>query len=352
MPNLVSIPDLVLESGDILCLPTVAYEAWGCLNRRGDNTIVVCHSLTSDTNAKSWWPSFIGPGRALDTDRYFVICLNALGSPYGSTSPVSINPRTDAWYGADFPVVTIRDTVKAHHAALLSLGVTEIKLAIGGSMGGMQVLEWSFYGSYVQAIAPVAVGGYHSPWGIAWTEAQRNAIYADSLWQGGRYSPDRPPVKGLAAARMMAMISYRTAGEFNNRFKRSGSQLPGDPFLVESYLKHHGERINHRFDANCYVHLTRQMNSHDVSRGRGEYVKVLAEISQPTLVVGISSDLLYPIEEQEELALHLPNARLKVIDAPTGHDSFLIESEQIASFVTAFLNRTRVLATGLANQTA
>lgn len=337
MPHLVSIPDLRLESGDTLVSPVVAYDAWGSLNKAADNAIIVGHSLTSTTDAAKWWPSFIGPGLPLDTEKYFVICLNVLGSPYGSTSPVTVNPETGKLYGADFPAVTIRDSVRAHKAALDILGVNGVVLAIGGSMGGMQVLEWSTYESYVRAIAPVAVGGCHSPWGIAWTEAQRNAIFADPFWEGGRYAPDRPPIKGLATARMMAMISYRTADEFNARFQRSRSSEPGQPFLVETYLQHHGDRINERFDANCYVQLTRQMNTHDISRGRGEYLKVLSCITQPTLVVGISSDILYPLAEQEVLARHIPNASLKVIDAITGHDSFLIESEQIAAFVKPFL---------------
>lgn len=341
MPSLVSIQNLRLESGDTLVSPVVAYDSWGTLNAAGDNAIVVGHSLTSNTDAATWWPSFIGPGLPLDTDRYFVICLNILGSPYGSSSPITINPATGKRYGADFPQVTIRDTVRAHKMALDVIGVERVELAIGGSLGGMQVLEWSRYESFVNAIAPVAVGGCHSPWGIAWTEAQRSAIFADSQWQGGRYAPDRPPVRGLATARMMAMISYRTANEFNARFQRSRSELPGQPFQVETYLQHHGDKLTDRFDANCYVHLTRQMNSHDISRGRGEYLEVLSQIKQPTLVVGISSDLLYPIAEQEELARHIPNATLQVIDAITGHDSFLVESAQIAAFVRPFLARVR-----------
>jgi homoserine O-acetyltransferase len=343
MPNLISIPDLVLESGKTLPSPVIAYDAWGTLSPRGDNAIIVGHSLTSDTNASSWWPSFIGSGKALDTDRYFVVCLNVLGSPYGSTSPISINPYSGRRYGNEFPHVTIRDTVRAHRQALEALGVRGVALAVGGSMGGMQVLEWSFFGDFVQRIAPVAVGGCHSPWGIAWTEAQRNAIFADPCWNGGAYAPNRPPVKGLAVARMMAMISYRTAGEFNARFQRSRSPFPNEPFLVETYLKHHGERLTGRFDANCYVQLTRQMNSHDVSRGRGEYLQVLSRIEQPTLVVGIASDLLYPLAEQEELARHIPNANLEVIDAITGHDSFLIESEQISALVQSFLLQDTVV---------
>ena len=343
MYHLVSIPDLPLESGGVLARPVIAAHSWGQLNAQRDNVILVCHSLTSDSDASVWWPGLIGPGCALDTDRYFVICLNALGSPYGSTSPISAHPDTGERYGHSFPAVTIRDTVRAHRMVLSELGVRSVQLAVGGSMGGMQVLEWSFQDLPVRALAVLAVGGRHSPWGIAWTEAQRQAIYSDPAWNDGDYAPDRPPVRGLATARMMAMISYRTATEFQKRFGRN--VVPGNTgsYQVASYLRHHGSRLTDRFDANCYVHLTLQMNTHDVSRGRGCYVDVLSSIEQPTLVVGFSSDILYPLHEQEELACHMPRARLAVIDSVTGHDGFLTESGRVAELLatTFFSPRTR-----------
>jgi len=340
-----TIPDLHLESGQILREPAIAYRAWGTLSPEGDNAVVVCHSLTSDTDVRAWWPSLVGPGRALDTDRLFVICLNTLGSPYGSTSPISKKPGSDHMYGPDFPSITIRDSVRAHRAAVEQLGVRRIRLVVGGSMGGMQALEWAFHHDLVDAFAAVAVGAFHSPWGIAWTEAQRNAIYADPLWRNGRYEPDRPPVRGLAVARMMAMISYRTADEFNRRFLRD--EQPEKDFAVSAWLKHHGDRLSDRFDANCYVHLTRQMNTHDVARGRGGLRTALSGLTQPGLVIGISSDLLYPLAEQEDLAAGLPNARLEVIHATQGHDSFLIESDQIASSVASFLRNLETDTTDL-----
>ena len=337
MPKRISLPDLNLESGDVLVAPTIAYNSWGSLNEAGDNTIVVCHSLTNHSDATVWWPGTIGPGLVLDTDRYFVICLNALGSPYGSTSPLSTNPDTGQAYGGDFPPITIRDTVQAHYLAVGQLGVSRIALAIGGSMGGMQVLEWGFHNQFVQSLLPIAVGGRHSPWGIAWTEAQRQAIYGDPNWCDGHYASENPPSSGLAAARMMAMISYRTAGEFHDRFGREASHSSSNAFSVESYLHHHGQKLVERFDANCYVQLTRQMNSHDVARNRGTYAEVLESLFQPTLVVGISSDLLYPLAEQEELAALLPRAELCVIDAPFGHDSFLVESARLSHLIAPFV---------------
>ncbi len=339
MPKRISISDFRLESGCNLRDPVIAYDAWGKLNAAGDNAVVVCHSLTSNSDATSWWTDLIGPGRVLDTDRFFVICLNALGSPYGSASPLSTNPDTERPYGAEFPGITIRDTVCAHRRALQALGVQRIALAIGGSMGAMQVLEWGFQGDYVGALIPIAVGGRHSPWGIAWTEAQRRAIYSDPKWNDGMYPADDPPAEGLAAARMMAMISYRTAGEFDDRFGRNASTDFEPGFSVESYLRHQGKKLVDRFDANCYVHLTRQMNTHDVARDRGRYPEILCELTQPTLVIGISSDVLYPLHEQQELVAEIPNAELIVLRAPYGHDSFLVEADRLADLIEPFVEK-------------
>lgn len=339
MPKRISIPDFRLESGCSLRDPVIAYHAWGKLNAARDNAVVVCHSLTSNSDATSWWTGLIGPERVLDTDRFFVICLNALASPYGSVSPLSTDPKTDKPYGVDFPEVTIRDTVYAHRQALRALGVQRIAVAIGGSMGAMQVLEWGFQGDFVGALIPIAVGGRHSPWGIAWTEAQRRAIYSDPKWNNGVYPDHDPPAEGLATARMMAMISYRTAGEFDERFGRSASTDVEPGFSVESYLRHQGQKLVERFDANCYVHLTRQMNSHDVARGRGRYPEILSELKQPTLVMGISSDVLYPLHEQQELARSIPNAELVVLHAPYGHDSFLVEANHLADLIKPFVEK-------------
>lgn len=343
MPKKVCISDFHLEGGGVLRNAFIVYHSWGSLNRTGDNVIVVCHSLTSDSDAASWWSSLIGPERVLDTDHYFVICLNTVGSPYGSVSPLSINPDTGASYGARFPDVTNRDTVRAHREALRILGVRKLALAIGGSMGGMQVLEWGFYRDFVDALIPIAVGGKHAPWGIAWTEAQRQAIYADPKWKDGNYLLDDAPADGLAVARMMAIISYRSPIEFEDRFGRRPSSDGHPGFNVESYLRHHGQKLVDRFDANCYVHLTKQMNTHDVSRGRGQYKKVLGQLSQRVLVIGVSSDMLYPVEEQKELASLLPNADLKIIDAPFGHDSFLVVADQIGRVIKPFIELLAVV---------
>lgn len=331
MSRSLTISEFTLESGAVLRDVPVAYHTWGQLNESRDNAIVVCHALTGDSNAESWWGPLIGPGRPLDTDRYFVICANAIGSPYGTVSPVSIRPDTGTPYGADFPAATIRDTVALHRLLIEHLGITRIAMTIGGSMGGMQVLEWGFHADLVGSLVPIGVGGRHSAWCIAWSEAQRQAIYADPNWKGGRYTSDATPDAGLAAARMMAMVSYRSRQSFESRFARArmASNDQQEAFAVESYLRYQGEKLVQRFDANCYVHLTRQMDSHDVSRGRGGYPDTLRSLRQPTLVLGIDTDVLYPVEEQEELAAYMPEATLQIIESENGHDSFLIAFDQL-----------------------
>jgi len=338
-----------LESGVVLEQVPVAYRTWGTLNDAGTNALVVCHALTGDADVADWWSDLIGSGRALDTDRYFVICANVIGSPYGTVSPLTNDPATGRPYGASFPAVTPRDTVRLHHRLLWSLGVRRVAAAIGGSMGGMHVLEWAMNGPFVRSIVPIAVGGRHSPWQIGWSEAQRQAIFSDPNWQEGAYAPDAPPSRGLQAARMMAMVSYRSRASFEMRFGRQYQSRPSvdketasgsdsdAPFAVESYLRYQGRKLDDRFDANCYVSLTRQMDAHDVSRGRGAYPDVLRSIDQPALVVGISSDVLYPLVEQEELADVLPRAELTVIDSPHGHDGFLIEQDALADCLGPWL---------------
>ena len=326
------------ESGRTLREVPVAYQTWGRLSDAADNALVVCHALTGNTHADDWWGPLLGPGRVLDTDRYFVVCANVIGSPYGTVSPVSVDPDTGRPYGASFPQATIRDTVALHRRLLEHLGVRRVALALGGSMGGMQALEWGYQGAFVNAVAPIAVGGRHSAWCIGWSEAQRQAIYADPNWKGGRYTPDAPPAAGLAAARMAAMISYRTAASFEARFGREQMDGEDGPFSVESYLRYQGQKLVERFDANCYVHLTRQMDTHDVARGRGVYPGVLAELAQPAFVVGIDTDILYPLAEQEELVEHLPAAELGLIRSAHGHDAFLIEFEALAALLQPWMD--------------
>ena len=339
MPRVATIPTIEFENGAVLNEVPVGYERWGSLNEAGDNVIVVGHSLTSTPNAQSWWSGCIGPGKALDTDKFFVVCANVIGSPYGTLSPISINPATGKSYGDTLPQASVRDTVRLHKILFDSLGVRKIAFVIGGSMGGMQALEWAYYGTdYVQGIVPIAVGGRHSSWCIAWSEAQRQAIYADPNWKDGSYEPHEPPQNGLAAARMMAMVSYRSLGSFESRFGRG--QTRTGAFRVETWMQHHGDKLINRFDPACYVYLTRLMDTHDVARGRGEYETALSEITQPALSVGIRSDILYLLEEQEELFRYIPHAELAVMEGPHGHDTFLIDQDELNEIVLTWRRRT------------
>jgi homoserine O-acetyltransferase len=334
------LPEFALESGRVLRKVPVAYQTWGRLNEARDNAVVVCHALTGNTAIDDWWGGLMGPGRTLDPDHAFVVAANVPGSPYGSVSPLTLDPATGAPYGPSFPVFSVRDTVRLHRALLDALGVRGVRLVIGGSMGGMQVLEWAYFGDYVRAIVPIAVGGRHSAWCIGWSEVQRQAIYADPKWQGGAYDPADGPDAGLAVARMAAMISYRSNASFQERFGRERMPVrSGDsPYAIESYLLHQGEKLVQRFDANCYVRLTQLMDTHDVSAGRGDYAGALARIAQPALVIGMSSDILYPVWEQEELHAYLPDSELVVLDTPDGHDAFLIEVDAINRRVLTWMH--------------
>ncbi len=342
MPKILTVPHFTLENGATLREVPVAYQTWGTLNEAADNAVLVCHALTGDTDVADWWGGLLGSGRALDPTEDFVVCLNVPGSPYGSVAPVTTDGATDTPYGASFPEFTTRDTVALHRRALEQLGVRRAACAIGGSMGGMHVLEWAFETTadgapFVRSLVPIAVGGRHTAWQIGWGEAQRQAIFADPKWRDGQYPPDDPPRRGLATARMMAMVSYRSHASFDGRFGRDVmDDKDGTPFAVESYLHHQGGKLVDRFDPNCYVHLTRQMDTHDVARDRGAYEAVLSSIRQPTLVVGIDSDVLYPLDEQRELVDYLPHARLETLSSPHGHDAFLLELDSLNDVVAAW----------------
>jgi homoserine O-acetyltransferase len=326
---------LVLESGETLDEVTVAYRTWGDPANAAQNAILICHALTGSADVDAWWPGIIGAEGAFDPRRDYVICSNILGGCYGTTGPVSLRPGSRVRYRASFPRITVRDMVKVQRLLLDRLGVERLALVTGPSLGGMQALEWALmYPERVGSIVPIGVGGRHSAWCIAMTEAQRAAIYADPDWQGGNYTEDRPPEQGLAAARMMAICSYRSWQSFEDRFGRN--RRDSGEFEVQSYLRHQGEKINGRFDANSYVRLTQAMNEHDIARGRGEYRDVIRSIRQRALVVSVRSDILYPPHEQQVLARNLPHASYEVLDSGDGHDGFLIESARLGRMIAEF----------------
>lgn len=397
--------------------------------------MVICHALTGSADVQDWWgPLLGGPGaegkeaRAFDMSRFFVVCMNSPGSPYGSASPVTAkdgNPENEN-YGPEFPLTTIRDDVNLFKILLDDLGVKQIAAVIGGSMGGMLVLEFAYFGKdYVKTIIPIATSARYSAWGISWGEAQRQAIYSDPKYDDGYYPYDEPPSSGLGTARMQALLTYRSRDSFESRFGRNhpdptqskqninspqrGQTPQGEHFAVhneghrnvgsprhhavngsspdqsqelsvqdpqfsgatqlkvdakpepktnrrriptyysaQSYLRYQGEKFIKRFDANCYIAITRKLDTHDVARGRTDRTgsptpeqvrEALALIEQPTLVLGIKSDGLFTYQEQQELAAAIPNSELKTIDSPDGHDAFLLEFRQVNTFLRDFMKR-------------
>lgn len=321
----------------------IAYRTWG---RPSDTAIVVCHALTGSADVDRWWPGLLGPGRALDPERDFIVASNVLGSCYGTTGPADDPGDGCGRWGATFPRITVRDMVRAQRRLLDALGVRRVELVLGGSLGGMQALEWAAMDARVEAAAVLAAPARHSPWAIALNEAQRAAIAADPRWCGGAYPPDRPPVDGLAAARMLAMCTYRAPEGLGARFAAGDGDGRGG---VQGWLRHHGRALVERFDAASYVTLTRAMDAHDVGRGRGGVAAALAAIRVPVLVVAIDSDRLYPAEEVGALAAALPEGRLETLCSPHGHDAFLIEDAEVDGLLRGFRARRPAPAVRLAS---
>jgi homoserine O-acetyltransferase len=331
---------------------TVAYEMYGTLNAAGDNAILVCHALTGsahaaglsspDPRSAGWWDPMIGPGRPLDTNRYCVIASNFLGGCYGTSGPTSVNTRTGKRYGMSFPAYTVRDMVHVQKGLLDHIGVKSLVTVVGGSLGGMQVLEWPLcYPGMVRSIIPIATAAQHSAWCIGLNDLTRQAIMMDPAWNNGNYDPSAQPAAGLSLARQIAMVTYRSDVSFDRRFKRTVAPAQPDEregrFEVERYLRYQGDKLVARFDANTYLYITRAMDAHDVAAGRGSLADVLGSVRIPSLNVGISSDILYPAHEQRAIAAALPRAQYREIDSPDGHDAFLIAYDQLGPFVQEFL---------------
>jgi homoserine O-acetyltransferase len=337
----------VLESNETLAPVMVAYETYGALNEQKTNAVLICHALTGSAHAAGtdgrgqvgWWDGLIGEGKAFNTDKYFVVCSNFLGSCYGTTGPTSIDPATGKQYGQSFPEFTVRDMVRLQHQLIERLRIRCLVAVVGGSLGGMQTLEWALmYPNAVEAVIPIATAARHSAWCIGLNEVARLAIQNDPAWFNGNahWQPDR----GLALARMIAMISYRSRESFEQRFGRKqsrqdGGGVPG--FEVESYLHYQGQKLVDRFDAPTYVAITRAMDSHDIGRNRGDYRDVLRTITARALCIGIDSDILYPVEEQQDIARHIPKGRYGELHSVHGHDAFLMEFEQLNHLIGDFL---------------
>ena len=386
--SLMTLPSFTLESGITLTNVPVGYSTYGRLNARGDNGVIVGHSLTSNSHVHEWWGEMLGdgPGFTMNTREEFVVCVNYLGSPYGTASPITPidGDAGKQPYGANFPTpCTIRDNVYLQKQVLDRLGVTRLRLAIGGSMGSMLALEWAAtFPDFVNQLILIAGCGRHTDWAIAIGEAERFAVYADARFAGGAYDPSDPPSAGLAAARMTAMLTYRAPRSVDDRHGRSvaapqktradagvadrlaptaatiietekaeheelglvprrippalRSTLPR--YDVENYLRYQGRKFAKRFDPNCYVALTHTLDTHDVARGRlgDDYAAVLRSIPHETLVVGITSDALYPFRLQRELVREMRDAKMYAIDSEHGHDAFLIEIASLNAAAVAF----------------
>ncbi len=346
---------LPLQLGGQLGPVTVAYETWGSLNAAGDNAVLIAHALTGSTHAHdaerpddtkvAWWNPLIGPGRFFDTSRYFVICSNILGGCYGSTGPSSIDPNTGRPYGIRFPVITIHDMVEAQRRLIEHLGVRQLAMVAGGSIGGQQALEWAVaYPELVQKAIVVAATATLTAQAIAFSEVQRQAILADPRWQGGDYLPGQGPDAGLAIARMLAMITYQSEEGMELRFARetarqsdivapSGHTDFGKRFDVEGYLYYQGQSLVKRFDANSYLYISRAMDLYDVSEGYPSLEATLRRVRSKTLFIGIRSDFLFPAARVRWLAEQVRaaggDASYVELDSPHGHDAFLKEWKQM-----------------------
>ncbi len=371
---------IALDCGREIPSARIAYETYGMLTPARDNVILVCHALSGDAHAAGyattlpaagtrdgfraeerdkannrglgWWDGMIGPGKAFDTDRYFVVSTNLLGGCRGTTGPSTVNPETGRAYGSDFPVITVADMVRTQRAFLHELGIRRLAAVAGGSLGGMQALEWAvLYGDEVESIVVIASTPALRPQGVAWNAIARNAIMADPDWQGGHYyDTDRAPNGGMGVARMLGHMTYLSAGSLEGKFGRR-LQFADDiryvldepEFEIESYLSHQAKNFVERFDANTYLYMSRALSYFDLARqhGNGQLVDAVRDVTARTLLIAFSSDWLYPPEDSEELSAALNEAgkdvELHVIEAPYGHDCFLLEEARQTPIIRQFL---------------
>lgn len=327
-----------LESGVTLPGYHLAYTTYGKLNAAKDNVVWIFHALTANCNPAEWWPGLVGDGKYFDPEKYFIICVNKPGSPYGSISPLSTNPQTNQQYYHDFPVFTIRDIIRTYQPLKDHLGINKILIGLGGSTGGMQLLEWAIEEPELfEHIVPIVTNAALSPWAIAFNASQRMAIEADSTWLERR--PDAGQ-KGLAAARSIALLSYRQYTGYEITQPRDKAFVPFDKaitYAADNYQRYQGLKLVNRFNVVSYYRLSQSMDSHDVGRNRGSVENALQKITARTLVIGIKSDLLYPIAEQEYLQRTIPAAQLLSISSDFGHDGFLLEYEKIESALKIFI---------------
>ena len=356
---------VALDSGKTLQQVTIAYETWGQLNSDKSNAILLCHAWTGDSHAAGsaqdgqptpgWWDGLVGSGCAIDTEKYFVVCTNSLGGCQGSTGPASLHPLDGKPYGSRFPVITVRDMVRAQVRVSDLLGIDVWHSVIGGSMGGMQVLEWGItFPHRVRTLVPIATCLQATAQQIAWGAIGRRSIRLDPKWRGGDYydaAVGDGPWQGLAIARMVAQVTFRSDNVFTDRFGRELADTNADynglglwdKFEVENYLDHHGDKLIRRFDTNSYLIIGKAMDLHDVARGRGSLQTAASRITAPVLSMGISSDILYPTYQQKQIREIISESggscEYVEIDSPHGHDAFLINLDQVGKPLVEFLQK-------------
>jgi homoserine O-acetyltransferase/O-succinyltransferase len=324
-----------LESGDTLPELNIAYCTYGKLNASKSNVVWICHALTANADAADWWPGMIGLNCVIDPGKYFIVCANILGSCYGSSGPLSVNPKTKEPYYSSFPFISIRDMVNAHIILRRHLGIEKIHLLVGGSMGGYQAMEWCIMEkNRIDNLFLLATSATESAWGIATHTAQRLSIEADCTWN--QPSPAAGS-KGLKAARAIGMLTYRNY-DIMVKTQSEHDVDKKDNFKAASYINYQGDKLVSRFNAYCYWLLTKSMDSHNIGRGRDQDIKkVLHGIYQHTLIAGISTDILCPICEQRILAENIPGSTLVEIESDYGHDGFMVESGQISVLLAQWL---------------
>jgi homoserine O-acetyltransferase len=335
-----------LESGALLTEYHLAYNTFGELNEAGDNVIWIFHALTANSNPVEWWSGLVGEGRLFDPSRYFIVCVNMPGSAYGSLGPLDMNPLTGEPYYHAFPWFTTRDMIRSYQPLREALGIRKIHIAIGGSMGGQQLLEWAIEEpSLFRHIIPIATNAYHSAWGIAFNASQRLAIETDATW--GNKHPEAG-LNGMKVARSIALLSYRHYDAYGiSQIEETNDLL--DDFKSESYQRYQGEKLARRFNAFSYYFLSKAMDAHNIGRGRVSIEAALQQITARTLVIGISNDILFPIDEQEYLAATISGASFKSIESFYGHDGFLLEYDKITQAIHHFLEQFS--ETGIKQQT-
>jgi homoserine O-acetyltransferase len=356
----------ILESSEKFGPITVGYETFGRLSPEKDNAILVIHALTGDTHAtsaddkddktKGWWDTLIGPGKSIDTDRYFIICANYLGGCMGSTGPSSINPETGKQYGLDFPLISVRDMVEVQKKLVDHLGIIKLKAVIGGSLGGMLTLEWAaFHPEYMESSIIIASAYKTSSQIIAFGEVGRNAIMADPDFNNGRYYDGKIPGKGLSIARMAAQITYLSRDSMEMKFGRDikteindGDEmygLFGPMFQVESYLRYHGRKFVQRFDPNSYLYITKAMDLYDISKGKNNFSKLFSNVKSKMLVISFESDWHFRPSESWEIVKAMMNNGKDItyvnINTPYGHDAFLIPNPEMEKVISGFINSGR-----------